>query len=64
MSAKLCFLHFLYTLTITAQTQSKYSIYNIFPQVKKWIAAWDIGTIKIQNIYRALHDVLIAARLR
>ncbi|KAH3876926.1 eukaryotic translation initiation factor 3 subunit M-like [Dreissena polymorpha] len=32
-------------------------------QVKKWISEWDIGTQKIQNIYRALHETLIAARM-
>ncbi|KAL4224690.1 Eukaryotic translation initiation factor 3 subunit M [Mactra antiquata] len=32
-------------------------------QVKKWISEWDIGTKNIQNIYRALHDTLVAAKL-
>ncbi|XP_060606604.1 eukaryotic translation initiation factor 3 subunit M-like [Ruditapes philippinarum] len=31
-------------------------------QVKKWISEWDIGTKKVQNMYRALHETLIAAR--
>ncbi|XP_052801142.1 eukaryotic translation initiation factor 3 subunit M-like [Mya arenaria] len=32
-------------------------------QVKKWVSEWDIGTQKIQNIYRALHETLIASRI-
>lgn len=40
-----------------------YSKLYIF-QVKKWISEWDIGTQKIQNIYRALHETLIAAKQR
>ncbi|KAK3593943.1 hypothetical protein CHS0354_011554 [Potamilus streckersoni] len=32
-------------------------------QIKKWIAQWDIGALKIQNTYRMLHDSLVEANM-
>lgn len=54
---------YLSLLRLSRDTDLASMVNTDLDQVKKWISEWDIGTQKIQNIYRALHETLVAARM-